>query len=270
MKKSFLKKFIILFIVQIIFLQGFTAKAISKPDYGFVLDNANIISQDTIDHINEMNFKMKDYGSQVAVLTVNDLSGTDIESFSNKVFRDWGIGDKKKNNGVLLLVSLNDRQVRFEVGYGLEGAINDAKAGRIIRNVIKPNFQAEDYDKGIRDAFDSVIYYIGEEYNVKFEDIDVNELGLENDLSISPAMIILIIFLFIVITSRLNRYRYLYGRRGNMYRRRRRNIFFDDNDPFGGFFGGSGGSGGFGGFGGSGGGSFGGGSSGGGGASGSW
>ena len=270
MKKSFLKKFIILFIVQIIFLQCFTAKAISKPDYGFVLDNANIISQDTIDHINEMNFKMKDYGSQVAVLTVNDLGGTDIESFSNKVFRDWGIGDKKKNNGVLLLVSLNDRQVRFEVGYGLEGAINDAKAGRIIRNVIKPNFQAEDYDKGIRDAFDSVIYYIGEEYNVKFEEIDVNELGPENDLSISPVMIILLILLFIMITSRLNRSRYIYDRRGRMYRRRRRNIFFDDDDPFGGFFGGSGGSGGFGGFGGSGGGSFGGGSSGGGGASGSW
>lgn len=264
MKKTFLKKFILIFIVQILFLQGFTAKAISKPDYGFVLDNANIISQDTIDHINEMNFKMKDYGSQVAVLTINDLGGTDIESFSNEVFRDWGIGDKKKNNGVLLLVSLNDRQVRFEVGYGLEGAINDAKAGRIIRNVIKPNFQAEDYDKGIRDAFDSVIYYIGEEYNVKFEEIDVNELGLENDLSISPVMIILLIFLFIIITSRLNRSRYIYGRKGRMYRSR--NIFFDDND----LFGGSGGSGGFGGFGGSGGSSFGGGSSGGGGASGSW
>lgn len=270
MKKSFLKKFIILFIVQIIFLQGFNAKAISKPDYGFVLDNANIISQDTIDHINEMNFKMKDYGSQVAVLTVNDLGGTDIESFSNKVFRDWGIGDKKKNNGVLLLVSLNDRQVRFEVGYGLEGAINDAKAGRIIRNVIKPNFQAEDYDKGIRDAFDSIIYYIGEEYNVKIQDIDPNELGLEDDFSISLPMIILIIFIFLILSYRLNRYRYLHGRRGRMYRRGRRNIFFDDDDPFGGFFGGSGGSGGFGGFGGSGGGSFGGGSSGGGGASGSW
>ncbi len=270
MKKSFLKKFIIIFIVQILFLQGFTAKAISKPDYGFVLDKANIISQDTVDYINETNKKMKEYGSQVAVLTVNDLGGTDIESFSNKVFRDWGVGDKKKNNGVLLLVSLNDRQVRIEVGYGLEGAINDAKAGRIIRNVIKPNFQAEDYDKGIRDAFDSIIYYIGEEYNVKIQDIDVDKLGLEDDFSISPAMIILIIFLFIIFTSRLNRSRYIYGRRGRMYRRRRRNIFFDDDDPFGGFFGGSGGSGGFGGFGGSGGGSFGGGSSGGGGASGSW
>lgn len=82
-------------------------------------------------------------------------------------------------------------------------------------------------------------------------------------------MIILIIFIFLILSSRLNRYRYLHGRRGRMYRRGRRNIFFDD-DPFGGFFGGSGGSGGFGGFGGSGGGSFGGGSSGGGGASGSW
>lgn len=83
-------------------------------------------------------------------------------------------------------------------------------------------------------------------------------------------MIILIIFIFLILSSRLNRYRYLHGRRGRMYRRGHRNIFFDDDDPFGGFFGGSGGSGGFGGFGGSGGGSFGGGSSGGGGASGSW
>lgn len=265
MKKSFLKKFIIIFIVQILFLGAFNAKAMSKPDNGFVLDEANVISDETISYINETNRKMKDYGSQVAVLTVKDLGGKDIESFSNKVFRQWGIGDKKKNNGVLLLISLNDKKVRIEVGYGLEGAINDAKAGRIIRNVIRPNFQAEDYDKGIRDAFDSIIYYIGEEYNVKIQDIDPEELGLEDDFSISLPMIILIIFIFLILSSRLNRYRY--GRRGRMYRGRRRNIFFDDNDPFGGLFGGSGG---FGGFGGSGGGSFGGGSSGGGGASGSW
>lgn len=270
MKKSFLKKFIIIFIVQILFLGVFNAKAMSKPDNGFVLDEANVISQETISYINETNRKMKDYGSQVAVLTVKDLGGKDIESFSNKVFREWGVGDKKKNNGVLLVISLNDRKIRIEVGYGLEGAINDAKAGRIIRNVIRPNFQAEDYDKGIRDAFDSIIYYIGEEYNVKIQDIDPNELGLEDDFSISLPMIILIIFIFLILSYRLNRYRYLHGRRGRMYRRGRRNIFFDDDDPFGGFFGGSGGSGGFGVFGGSGGGSFGGGSSGGGGASGSW
>lgn len=260
MKKSFLKIFIIIFLLQILFLQAFTVKAISKPDYGFVLDKANIISQDTIDYINETNKKMKDYGSQVAVLTVKNLGGSDIESFSNKVFREWGIGDKEKNNGVLLIVSIEDKKVRIEVGYGLEGAINDAKAGRIIRNVIKPNFQNDDYDKGIRDAFDSIVYYIGEEYHVKFQDIDIDELGLEDDFTISLPVVILLVFLFIVITSRLNRYRYMHGRRGRMFRRR-----YDDDDPFGGFFGG------FGGFGGSsGGGSFGGGSSGGGGASGSW
>lgn len=270
MKRSFLNKIIVLIVLNLILMQGIVVEAISKPVNSFVLDEANIISQETISYINQTNKKMKDYGSQVAVLTVKDLNGEDIESFSNKVFREWGIGDKKKNNGVLLLVSLDDRQVRIEVGYGLEGAINDAKAGRIIRNVIKPNFQNNDYDKGIRDAFDGIIYYIGEEYHVKFQDINLDELGLEDDFTISLPVLILIIFLFIVITSRLNRYRYMYGRRGRMYRRRGRRIFYDDDDPFGGFFGGSGGSGGFGGFGGSGGSSFGGGSSGGGGASGSW
>lgn len=88
MKKSFLKKFIIIFIVQILFLGVFNAKAMSKPDNGFVLDEANVISQETISYINETNRKMKDYGSQVAVLTVKDLGGKDIESFSNKVFRE--------------------------------------------------------------------------------------------------------------------------------------------------------------------------------------
>lgn len=262
MKRSFLKKIVAILVLQLIFMQGFSLKAISKPVNSFVLDEANIISQDTVNYINQTNKKMKDYGSQVAVLTVKDLNGADIESFSNKVFREWGVGDKKKNNGVLLVISLDDRQVRIEVGYGLEGAINDAKAGRIIRNVIKPNFQNDDYDKGIRDAFDSIVYYIGEEYHVKFQDINIDELGLEDDFSISFPMTILIIFILLIITSRLNRSRHIYGRRG-----RRRNIFFDDDDPFGGIFGGSGG---FGGFGGSGGGSFGGGSSGGGGASGSW
>lgn len=269
MKRNFLKNIIIFLLVQIFFLQLVNVKAISKPEHSFVKDGANIISQDTVDYINETNEKMKDYGSQVAVLTLDSLNGRDIESLSNKVFRDWGIGDKKKNNGVLLFVSLNDRQVRIEVGYGLEGAINDARAGRIIRNIIRPNFQNKDYDKGIRDAFDSIIYYIGKEYNVVFQDIDINKLEHADDDYISIPIIIFAIIIFILLTSRLNRYRYIYGRRGRMFRRRRRNIFFDDNDPFGGFFGGSGGSGGFGGFGGSGGG-FGGGSSGGGGASGSW
>lgn len=267
MKRSFLKNIIVFLLVQIFFLQLVNVKAISKPEHSFVKDGANIISQDTVDYINETNEKMKDYGSQVAVLTLDSLNGRDIESLSNEVFRDWGIGDKKKNNGVLLLVSLNDRQVRIEVGYGLEGAINDARAGRIIRNIIRPNFQNKDYDKGIRDAFDSIIYYIGKEYNVVFQDIDINKLEQADDDYISIPIIIFAIIIFILLTSRLNRYRYIYGRRGRMFRRRRG--IFDDDDPFGGFFGGSGGSGGFGGFGGSGGG-FGGGSSGGGGASGSW
>jgi len=99
----------------------------------------------------------KDTGNELSVVTVSNLGGDTIENFAVKLFEDWGIGKNKKDNGVLLLISRDDRQFRIEVGYGLEGALTDAQSFWIIRNVLKPAFQKRDYYGGINGGVDSII-----------------------------------------------------------------------------------------------------------------
>jgi len=86
---------------------------------------------------------------QVVVVTVTSLQGYPIEDFSNRLFRHWQIGQKTKNNGVLLVVAPNERKVRIEVGYGLEGTITDGLTSTIIENTILPTFRRGDFAGGI-------------------------------------------------------------------------------------------------------------------------
>ena len=94
---------------------------------------------------------------QIAVLTIKSLEGENLEQFSIKVAETWKLGQKKKDNGVLLLVAQNDRQMRIEVGYGLEGSLTDFASGRIIANEIVPYFKNGDYNAGITNGVNAII-----------------------------------------------------------------------------------------------------------------
>ncbi len=96
-------------------------------------------------------------GHQLALLTVPSLEGEPIESFAVKAFEQWKLGDARRDDGLLLVVAAADRRVRIEVGYGLEGAIPDAIAARVIREAIVPSFRAGDYAGGIERAFDALM-----------------------------------------------------------------------------------------------------------------
>ncbi len=91
------------------------------------------------------------FGAQLVVVTVDTLDDESIESYANRLFRDWGIGDAEKNNGVLLLIAKDDRQFRIEVGYGLEGAITDGYAGEVLDGM-KAKFRADKYSAGTLEA----------------------------------------------------------------------------------------------------------------------
>lgn len=194
--------------------------------------------------------------NQVAIVTITTLDGYPIEEYAVRLFRDWGIGNKSTNNGVLLIAVIQDRAIRIETGYGLEGAIPDITAAQIIRNDIAPAFRNGNYFEGFDKATQSIILAAAGEYTAPegYGDRDKKPGGFP---------IVLIIILIIIILSNINRR----GGGGFMSRRGHRGfrgpIFFPGG--FGGGFGGGGGGFGGGGFGG-----FGGGSSGGGGASGSW
>lgn len=102
--------------------------------------------------------------TQIVVLTVPSLEGQPIEEFSLQVAEQWGIGQKATDNGALLVVAKNDRKIRIEVGYGLEGRLTDLTAGRIIRNVIGPQFKNGRFDQGIVDGVAAMIAAVKGEY----------------------------------------------------------------------------------------------------------
>ena len=96
-------------------------------------------------------------GIQLVVATVASLEGQEIEPYANELFRTWKLGEKTKNNGVLLLVAPNERRVRIEVGYGLEGTLTDALSKVIITNAITPRFKTGDFGGGISRGVDDII-----------------------------------------------------------------------------------------------------------------
>ena len=130
-KKFFLKILIILFILITTF--NIKAFAIVNPTLDFyVNDYAELLDEETKDYIISVNKMLYDKtGSQIVVVTIPNLDGNSLEDYANQLFRDFGIGDKTKNNGILLLLALEERQFRIEVGYGLEGVLPDGKTGRI-------------------------------------------------------------------------------------------------------------------------------------------
>ncbi|WP_313042650.1 TPM domain-containing protein [Pseudomonas sp.] len=102
-------------------------------------------------------------GDQLVVVTVPDLQGVPIEDYGYQLGRQWGIGQKGKDNGALLIVSRDDRQLRIEVGYGLEGVLTDAQSWVIINQVILPKFKAGNFSQGISDGVAAMIQVVGGE-----------------------------------------------------------------------------------------------------------
>ncbi len=96
-------------------------------------------------------------GHQIAVLTIPSLEGDDLEGFSIRVAESWKIGKKGVDKGAILLIAKNDRKLRIEVGYGLEGVLPDAIASRIIREVIVPHFRANDFAGGIESGIEAIM-----------------------------------------------------------------------------------------------------------------
>jgi uncharacterized protein len=125
---------------------------------GRVVDQAHIIAADTAASLETKLKELEDKsGIQLVVATVTSLEGQEIEPYANQLFRAWKLGERDKNNGVLLLVAPNERRVRIEVGYGLEGTLTDALSKIIITNAIAPRFKTGDFSGGIARGVDDII-----------------------------------------------------------------------------------------------------------------
>jgi uncharacterized protein len=141
---------------------GAGAKLSFPPLTGRVVDDAGILSQETQQRLTALLAEHEQQTSnQIVVVTVKDLSGTDIADYGYQLGRAWGIGQKGKNNGALIIISPTTHDVRIEVGYGLEGELTDAQSKLIIENVMLPAFRQGDYDKGVLEGTVDVLRTVG-------------------------------------------------------------------------------------------------------------
>jgi len=132
------------------------------PLQGRINDRAELLSPSTENALsNRLMAYEKTTGHQLAVLTIPSLDGDPLEDFSIRAVEAWKLGKKGKDDGVLVLVVSKDHKMRIEVGYGLEGELTDATAGRIVRDVMAPRFRNGDYEGGIAAALDAVMLRTG-------------------------------------------------------------------------------------------------------------
>jgi uncharacterized protein len=251
----------------------------------YVNDYAGVLSPSDVARINELCSEIENNSTvEIAVLTVNTTQPMTIEEYAVETFQQNGIGKKDTNNGLLIVAAIGDRKWRFEVGYGLEPIINDAKAGRVGRAYLTPYFQNGSYGDGLYYAVDAV----GKIIQNSGDDSFISDQTTASD-TFDPLTVFIILIPFIFILVPIIAYGIAFAQKcprcgarmnchyendldGNSYficecpkcgkrtkKKRKRNFFFFAGGFGGGGFGGGGGGGGFGG-----------GGSGGGGSSGGW
>lgn len=117
-----------------------------------------IINQPEANNIISIGKELEDKtGAQAVIVTIDSTNSIPIEQYANDLFRTWGIGQKGKDNGLLILLAIKDRTWRVEVGRGLEGAIPDALSNRIMESIAKPNFAEGNYGKGLINSYSTFV-----------------------------------------------------------------------------------------------------------------
>ena len=165
-----------------------------KPNT-LVNDYTNTLSQNEISALEQKLVAFDDTSStQIAVVLIKSLEGYDEADYAVRLAETWGIGRQSKNNGVLLLASIGDRKVTIQTGYGVEGALPDAIAKRIISNEITPYFRQGDYFSGLNEGTDAIISYTKGEYR--------NDQPKKQGKGGSAGFIIIIIILIIIFLSK--------------------------------------------------------------------
>ncbi|TGL39871.1 TPM domain-containing protein [Leptospira perdikensis] len=149
-----------------------------------VMDHAGILSEATITKLeSELKQFETDTSNQIAVYTTPSLHDETIEDVSMQIFDEWKLGQKNKNNGVLLLIAPNERKMRIAVGRGLEGALTDIQAKQIIRNELRPSFKSGDMDGGVIAGVNAIMAAIRGEYAPSEDDVDTSGSDVESEVS---------------------------------------------------------------------------------------
>lgn len=163
----------------------------------YVQDYAKVLSAETKQKLNRVGSEVAEKTkAQIVVVTVQELDDTPIDVYGLELLRQWGIGDKTLNNGVLLLIDIKGRQSRIETGYGLEGALPDGKTGQIQDEYMIPYVKDGDYNRGIENTYLALAQVVMAEYQVNGDDVAkpvaANEGGLFDTIVQIIAVVVII------------------------------------------------------------------------------
>ena len=180
-----------------------TATVIAPTEEFFVNDFANILDSSSKDKMQLLGERLySDTTAQVVCVTINNLDGRDINSYAIELAREWGIGTAEKNNGVLLILALEEREVRIEVGSGLEGALTDVKTGGILDLYGMEHFRSDSFSSGLLAVYDAIVNEIYIEYGLSpsedYVPLDKREDNAIQNEDTGIARIILIIAVLIL------------------------------------------------------------------------
>ncbi len=170
-----MKKIVKFIVVTLVLSLTFTifAAAINLPQPTsnfFVNDFANVIDDDVENELQSIGVSLYNQTTaQVIVVTLDSLDGYDVNEYALELGREWSVGSED-NNGVVLLLSVNDRQVTIQVGYGLEGCLPDGKTGRILDEYAIPHLSNDDFSTGLADTYKVLVSTVCEEYGVELSD----------------------------------------------------------------------------------------------------
>ena len=182
---------------------------------GRVVDTANLLSPEQEKAIDAKLAALEQQSQrQLVVVTIADLGGYDIADYGFRLGDHWGIGDKERDDGALLIVAPNERKMRIEVGYGLEGVLPDVLAGRIIRNDIVPRFKANDYPGGIAAGVDAIAKQLTLPPDQAKKVVQEAQQAHSSDSGNAGTLFFILFILFFFVLPMLLR-----GRAGRAYRR---------------------------------------------------
>lgn len=190
-----MRKTIIAFLFILISTIGFAQEFPAKPNK-LVNDYTGTLSSSQIQQLEQKMVAFDDSSStQIAIAILKSVGDYDISEYALELGRKWGVGNKGKNNGVLIVVALGDRKISIQTGYGVEGALPDLYARRIIDNDIKPHFKTGDYYAGLEAGTDAIIRYTKGEYKNDKPKKDASGGGVSGILIIIIIVVVVIIVL---------------------------------------------------------------------------
>ncbi|MFT5874812.1 MAG: hypothetical protein ACI8WT_003790 [Clostridium sp.] len=180
----------------------------------YVNDYAKVLDSESTQYILSVGTELETKtGAQATIVVIDSLQGVPIESYATGIFREWGIGQKDKNNGLLILLSVKEREWRVEVGTGLEGAITDIYSSRVMNDYAVPKFKQNQYGEGFRAAYSVLADNIAKEYNVKLENninapkqVQTSKVPGKGNGIVLIGVIVLVLFDFILNRGRITKF----------------------------------------------------------------